>query len=96
MYLVPVTQKSTQKVNFSENSTKKNNSEKNTQKSKFTQKYHKTSDSPIENTQRSKFTKVKYYKNPAYGRQRISRLMRIVGPIQFWRGCVIYLIFFLF
>ena len=33
-----------------------------------------------------------YYtqKNPAYGRQRISRPMRIVGSIQFWRGCVIY------
>ena len=30
-------------------------------------------------------------KNPAYGRQRISRPMRIVGPIQFWRGCMIYL-----
>ena len=30
-------------------------------------------------------------KNPAYGRQRISRPMRIVGPIQFSRGCVIYL-----
>ena len=30
-------------------------------------------------------------KNPAYGRQRISRPMRIVGPIQFWKGCVIYL-----
>ena len=30
-------------------------------------------------------------KNPAYGRQRISWPMRIVGPIQFWRGCVIYL-----
>ena len=30
-------------------------------------------------------------KNAAYGRQRISRPMRIVGPIQFWRGCVIYL-----
>ena len=30
------------------------------------------------------------YKNPAYGRQRISRPMQIVGPIQFWRGCVIY------
>ena len=29
-------------------------------------------------------------KNPAYGRQRISRPMRIVGPIQFWRGCVIF------
>ena len=29
-----------------------------------------------------------YYKNPAYGRKRISRPMRIVGPIQFWRGCV--------
>ena len=33
-------------------------------------------------------------KNPAYGRHRISRPMRIVGPIQFWRGCVIYLFFF--
>ena len=30
-------------------------------------------------------------KNPAYGRQRISRPTRIVGPIQFWRGCVVYL-----
>ena len=30
-------------------------------------------------------------KNPAYGRQRIFRPMRIVGPIQFWRGCMIYL-----
>ena len=30
-------------------------------------------------------------KNPAYGRERISGPMRIVGPIQFWRGCVIYL-----
>ena len=30
-------------------------------------------------------------KNPAYGRHRISRPMRILGPIQFWRGCVIYL-----
>ena len=29
-------------------------------------------------------------KNPAYGRQRISRPMRIVGTIQFWKGCVIY------
>ena len=27
-------------------------------------------------------------KSPAYGRQRVSRPMRIVGPIQFWRGCV--------
>ena len=32
-----------------------------------------------------------FNKNPAYGRQRISRPMRIVGPIQFWRGCMIYL-----
>ena len=32
-----------------------------------------------------------YAKNPAYGRQRISRLMRIVGPIQFCKSCVIYL-----
>ena len=30
-------------------------------------------------------------KNPAYGIQRISWQMRTVGPIQFWRGCVIYL-----
>ena len=30
-----------------------------------------------------------FEKNPAYGRQRISRPMRIVGPIQYWRGCVI-------
>jgi hypothetical protein len=29
-------------------------------------------------------------KNPAYGEQRISWPMRIVGPIQFWRGCLIY------
>ena len=29
-------------------------------------------------------------KNPAYGRHKLSRPMRIVGPIQFWRGCVIY------
>ena len=33
----------------------------------------------------------KCQKNPAYGRQRISQPMRIVGPIQFWRGCMIYL-----
>ena len=26
-------------------------------------------------------------KNSAYWRHRISRPMRIVGPIQFWRGC---------
>ena len=30
-------------------------------------------------------------KYPAYGRHRISRPMRIVGPIQFWRVCMIYL-----
>ena len=30
-------------------------------------------------------------KNPAYGRYQLSRPMRIVGPIQFWRGCMIYL-----
>ena len=30
-------------------------------------------------------------KNPAYGRHQLSRPMRIVRPIQFWRGCVIYL-----
>ena len=35
-----------------------------------------------------------YKKNPAYGRQRISWSMRIVGQIKFWRGCVIHLVFF--
>ena len=30
------------------------------------------------------------YKNPAYGRHQLSQPMQIVGPIQFWRGCVIY------
>ena len=35
---------------------------------------------------RKGFRKI-YVKNPAYGRQRISRPMRIVGPIQFPRGC---------
>ena len=30
-------------------------------------------------------------KNPAYGRHQISQPMRIIGPIQFWRVCVIYL-----
>ena len=35
-------------------------------------------------------------KNPAYGRHRISRPMRIVGPIQFWKVCVIYLEDFFF
>ena len=30
-------------------------------------------------------------KNPAYRRQRISRPMQIVVPIQFWRGYMIYL-----
>ena len=29
-------------------------------------------------------------KNPAYRRHQLSRPKRIVGPIQFWRGCVIY------
>ena len=29
-------------------------------------------------------------KNPAYGRHQLSRPMWIVGPNQFWRGCVIY------
>ena len=29
-------------------------------------------------------------KNPAYGRHQLSRPMRIVGPIQFWRLCMIY------
>ena len=32
-----------------------------------------------------------YKKIPAYGRHRISRPMRIVGLIQFWRVCMIYL-----
>ena len=32
-----------------------------------------------------------YTENPAHGRQRISRPMRIVGPTPFWRGCKIYL-----
>ena len=31
------------------------------------------------------------FENPAYGRQRISRLMWIEDPILFWVGCVIYL-----
>ena len=30
-------------------------------------------------------------KNPAYGRHQLFWPMRIVGPIQIWRGCVIYL-----
>ena len=29
-------------------------------------------------------------------RQRISQSMQIVGPIQFWRGCLIYLQIYLF
>ena len=29
-------------------------------------------------------------KNPAYRRQRISRPMWIIGPIQFWIGCVTF------
>ena len=33
-------------------------------------------------------------KNAAYIRHQLSRPMRIVGPIQIWRGCVIYIIFF--
>ena len=32
----------------------------------------------------------RFDENHAYGRQIISRPMRIVGPIQFWRGCMIY------
>ena len=32
-----------------------------------------------------------YKKNPAYGRHQLSWPMRIVGPIQIWRGCVIYI-----
>ena len=38
-------------------------------------------------------------KNPAYGRHQFSWPLRIVGPIQIWRGCVIhfniYIFFFL-
>ena len=30
------------------------------------------------------------YKNPAYGRHQLSRPMRIEGPIQIRRGCMIY------
>ena len=30
-------------------------------------------------------------KNPAYGKHQLSRPMRILGPIQILRGCVIYL-----
>ena len=33
-------------------------------------------------------------KNPAYGRHQLSRPMRIVGPIQFWRSCVIFFLLF--
>ena len=29
-------------------------------------------------------------KNSAYGRHQLSRPMRIVGPIQFWRGCATF------
>ena len=29
-------------------------------------------------------------KNPAYGRHQLCRPMRIVGPIQIWRGCMMY------
>jgi hypothetical protein len=32
--------------------------------------------------------------NPAYGRHQLSRPMRILGPIQIWRGCVIFFFFF--
>ena len=35
----------------------------------------------------NKYIKKKY---PAYGRHQLSRPMQIVGPIQFWRGCMIY------
>ena len=35
-------------------------------------------------------------KNPEYGRHHLTWPMRIVGPIQFCRGCVIYLNFYLF
>ena len=33
-------------------------------------------------------------KNPAYGRHQLCRPMRIVGPIQIWRGNMIYLFFY--
>ena len=32
------------------------------------------------------------FKNPAYGRHWISRSMRILGLLQFWRSCVIVII----
>ena len=32
--------------------------------------------------------------NPAYGRHQLSRPMRVLGPIQIWRGCVIFFFFF--
>ena len=35
-------------------------------------------------------TSYKSQKNSAYGRHQLSRPMRIVGPIQIWRGCMIY------
>ena len=39
---------------------------------------------------RIKAIKLLYNKNPAYGRHQLSRPVQIVGPIQFWRGCMIY------
>ena len=42
------------------------------------------------------FLKTHFFLNPAYGRQRISPPMRIVGPIQFWRGYVIFFYIFFF
>ena len=35
---------------------------------------------------RKNWPKGRFFENPAYGRQRTSRPMRIVGLIQFWRG----------
>ena len=46
--------------------------------------YLKFKDLPLLPT--TKVFSVPSLKNPAYGRHRISRPMRIVGPIQFWRG----------
>ena len=38
----------------------------------------------------------KVLKNPAYGRHQLSRPMRIVGPIQIWRGSVIKIYIYIF
>ena len=40
------------------------------------------------------FIEIPIQKNPAYGRHQLSWSMRIVGPIQIWRSCVIFLFCF--